>query len=131
MTLKVYGIKNCNTMKKSFDFLNQAGIAYEFVDYKKVPPDALTFADWVAQFGLDKLINKQGTTYKRLDEESRALIAGFDGSAESLTAVFKLVHANPSMIKRPIVVGEYQGQAVALIGFKEDAFAQAFGLGLN
>ena len=67
--ITIYGIKNCNSMKKAFDFLTTHQIPYRFFDYKKVTLSKHEFDELLAIFGLDKVINKQGTTYKKLDEE--------------------------------------------------------------
>ncbi len=64
----VYGIKNCNTMKKAFDYLRDKDIAYTFVDYKKQAPDTVTLQRWQAGFG-ELPVNKKGTTYRKLKDE--------------------------------------------------------------
>ncbi len=119
MSLTVYGIKNCNTMKKAFDFLQAHDVAYEFFDYKKsvVPEDV--FLSWVATFGLDKVINKQGTTYRKLSEADKAVLMSDD-----LGDIYRLVCQHQSMIKRPIVIGS-QLADVALIGYDEKAYQEA------
>ena len=66
--LKIYGIKNCNTMKKAFDQLDQLGLRYEFHDYKKLGIDADSLQQWAAEVGVDTLLNKKGTTWKKLSE---------------------------------------------------------------
>lgn len=113
--LIIYGIKNCNTMKKSFDFLNQKGIDYEFFDYKKSTLPQADFEKFVATFG-DKVINKQGTTYRKFDDDVKAILASDD-----LSAVYEIVKDNQSVLKRPIVMGD----GVALIGFDESEWAGA------
>ena len=69
--ITIYGIKNCNSMKKAFDFLTTHQIPYQFFDYKKVTLSKHEFDELLAIFGLDKVINKQGTTYKKLDEKAK------------------------------------------------------------
>lgn len=115
----LYGIPNCDTVKKARTFLNERGVAHEFHDYKKagVPADAL--ARWVARWGWETVLNRAGTTFKALPEADKA---GLD--AELATA---LMRANPSMIKRPIVEAAREEEGVALIGFKPDAWQAAFG----
>lgn len=120
--LTVYGIKNCNTMKKCFDFLNEQGVAYQFFDYKKSVLEKAVFEQMVATFGLDKVINKQGTTYKKWSDEQKQTLADGD-----LSAIYALVADNQSVIKRPIILGNHQNQAVDLIGFDEQQFTQIFG----
>lgn len=102
--LSVYGIKNCSTMKRCFAHLQAQNIPYEFVDYKKQPPDLALFLRFAAAFGVEKLINKQGRSYKQLDEDKKALVLNAKaGDAKSLEAVFALVQKTPSLLKRPIV----------------------------
>lgn len=135
--ITVYGIKNCNTMKKCFDYLSSRQIAYDFVDYKKQAPSPALLDDWVALFGLQKLINKQGTTYKKQSDDHKAIIdqaisqatgsqAMSTNATPTLQAVYALISNSPSLLKRPIVVGEYQGRAVALIGFDEAVYDGVF-----
>ncbi|OYZ13811.1 MAG: arsenate reductase [Sphingomonadales bacterium 28-64-96] len=114
MTLQLYGIPNCDTVKKARTFLTAAGIVHDFHDYKKagVPADAL--ARWVARWGWEAVLNRAGTTFKALPDADKA---GLDADK-----AIALMLANPSMIKRPIV----EGEGVALIGFKPDAWAGAF-----
>lgn len=114
MALQLYGIPNCDTVKKARTFLTAAGVAHDFHDYKKagVPSDAL--ARWVARWGWEAVLNRAGTTFKALPDADKT---GLD--ADNAQA---LMRANPSMIKRPIV----EGEGVALIGFKPDAWAGAF-----
>lgn len=118
--MKVYGIKNCNTMKKAFDYLNDKGVAYEFFDYKKstICPDEL--AKFIQLFGQDKVINKQGTTYRKFDDETKAILASDD-----LTAIYQIVKDNQSVLKRPIITGTHQGKDVALIGFDVSLYDDA------
>lgn len=113
----IYGIKNCNTMKKAFDFLNQNGITYEFFDYKKSVPSQDDFAKFVATFG-EKVINKQGTTYRKLTDTAKTVLTGGD-----ISAMYEIVKDNLSVLKRPIVMGD----GVALIGFDESNWKEMFG----
>ena len=111
MALQLYGIPNCDTVKKARTFLTAGGVAHDFHDYKKagVPSDAL--ARWVARWGWEAVLNRAGTTFKALpDADKQGLHAG---------KAMALMLANPSMIKRPIV----EGEGVALIGFKPDAWS--------
>ncbi|UXZ05328.1 ArsC/Spx/MgsR family protein [Moraxella nasicaprae] len=120
MTITVYGIKNCNTMKKAFDFLGERGIAYEFFDYKKSVLSQADFERFVGLFG-DKVINKQGTTYRKFDDETKAMLASDD-----LSAVYQIVKSNQSVLKRPIITGEHHNEAIALIGFDENLYQEVF-----
>lgn len=112
--LKIYGIKNCNTMKKSFDFLNQKSVSYEFFDYKKSVLSQDEFANFVATFG-DKVINKQGTTYRKFDDETKVVLTSGD-----VSAMYEIIKDNQSVLKRPMVIGD----GVALIGFDEHEWTQ-------
>jgi arsenate reductase (glutaredoxin) len=92
----LYGIPNCDTVKKARTWLGEQGIDYQFHDFKKqgVPPDQL--ARWAQAAGWEKLLNRQGTTWRKLDP---ALQASVHDSASAQT----LMLANPSVIKRPVV----------------------------
>ena len=95
--LKIYGIKNCNTMKKAFDLLNELGLTYEFHDYKKQAIDAETVKKWLDAKGTDVILNKKGTTWKKLsEEEQQHALASEANLIETLTT-------HTSMIKRPII----------------------------
>lgn len=123
MTITVYGIKNCNTMKKAFDKLTELGVGYDFFDYKKQVLSVDDFSNFVSLFG-EKVINKQGTTYRKLDDATKAVLAGVaDGGRE---AVYEIVKNNQSMLKRPIIIGDYQGKTVAVIGFDEGEYQAVF-----
>lgn len=125
MTITVYGIKNCNTMKKAFDKLNELGVNYDFFDYKKQVLSVDEFGEFVRIFG-DKVINKQGATYRKLDDNTKAVLGGVtDGS--QLQAVYEIVKNQQSMLKRPIIIGEYQGEQVAVIGFDDSEYQAVFG----
>ena len=96
MKLKVYGIKNCNTMKKTFDFLESEGIDYKFTDYKKEAPDAGLLVKFAEMVGFEKLINKKGMTYRKLSEEEKSKL-------ESEDSALALLSEKSSMIKRPLI----------------------------
>jgi Spx/MgsR family transcriptional regulator len=108
VTLTLHGIPNCDTVKKARTWLDGKGIAYDFRDYKKTPPTADELAGWVKQTGWESLLNKAGTTFKKLPDADKADI----GEAKAI----ELMVANPSMIKRPVVTGAAQ----MLVGFKVD-----------
>jgi arsenate reductase (glutaredoxin) len=119
MTLTLYGIPNCDTVKKARVWLEAAGHAYAFHDYKKAGADAVQVARWVEAAGLDKVLNKAGTTFKKLSDAEKA------ACADPAQAVALMV-ANPSCIKRPIL--ERDG-ALVLVGFKPAEWDAAFGQG--
>lgn len=120
MTITVYGIKSCSTMKKAFTKLEALGIDYQFHDYKKQGIDKQSVQRWVDELGIEKVLNKRGTTWRKLTEEQKAA-----ADADVDTAIELLVE-NTSMIKRPIVEGETQGNKVLLCGFDEAEFEQVF-----
>ncbi len=92
----VYGITNCNTVKKALDWLKTNHITYEFHDFKKLGISAAKLKEWESKAGYEKLMNKQGLTYKGLDAGLKASITG---SAPAL----KLLQEKTSMIKRPVI----------------------------
>lgn len=107
MSLKVYGIPNCDTVKKARVWLDEQGAAYAFHDYKKqgVPADRLDA--WIQSVGWEPLVNRQGTTWRKLDEGTKA---GVVDAASAKT----LMLANASVIKRPVI--EKDGQVLS-VGF--------------
>lgn len=109
---RIYGIKNCSTMAKAFAWLDANGVAYEFIDYKKAGVAATNLADWAQRAGWEKLLNRQGLTWKKLSDEQRA---GID-EARALA----LMAAQPTLIKRPVVD---TGSAL-LVGFAAERYAE-------
>lgn len=109
--LKIYGIKNCSSMKKAFDLLTELGLSYEFHDYKKQSIDAETVKTWLDQIGADVVLNKKGTTWRKLSEqEQQTALASEQGLIEALTT-------HNSLIKRPIIaIG-----STYVVGFDEAA----------
>jgi len=114
--IHLYGIPNCDTVKKARVWLDGQGKAYTFHDYKKEGADPEKIAGWIAAAGLDLVVNRKGTTFRALSDEDKAKAADA-ASAPALLA------ANPSVIKRPIV--EHAGGI--LVGFKADEWAAALG----
>ena len=114
MTVTFYGIPNCDTVKKARVWLDGRGIAYAFHDYKKQGADPAKLAGWVERAGWEKVLNRAGTTFKKLPE----------GDKQDLDAAraVALMAANPSAIKRPVV--EHPGGL--LVGFKPDEWEAAF-----
>lgn len=121
MTTTVYGIKSCNSMKKAFTKLDEMGVSYDFHDYKKQGIDAGSVNAWVDVLGIDKVLNKRGTTWRKLpDEKKTAADADVNNAIE-------LMVENTSMIKRPIVATKKgDGSTVLLCGFDEAEFEQTF-----
>jgi arsenate reductase (glutaredoxin) len=106
MAAKLFGIKNCDTMKKAWTWLDDHGVAYDFHDYKKEGIDRATLGGWVAQVGWEVLLNRSGTTFRKLPDADRT-------NLDAAKAV-GLMLAQPSMIKRPVL--EAGGRL--LVGFK-------------
>ncbi|ALA20006.1 MULTISPECIES: ArsC family reductase [Chelatococcus] len=93
--ITIYGIRNCDTMKKARAWLEAKGVAYAFHDYKSAGIDRDRLTDWIRQAGWEKLLNRAGTTFRKLPEADR------DGLDEAKAVGLML--ANPSMIKRPVL----------------------------
>lgn len=113
MSVALYGIPNCDTVKKARTWLDANGIAYAFHDYKKEGADPARLAKWAEAVGWEPLLNRAGTTFRKLDEADRTDV----DAAKALA----LMAAHPSLIKRPVV--EYRGGL--LVGFKPDQWAAA------
>jgi Spx/MgsR family transcriptional regulator len=96
ITLTIFGIPNCDTVKKARAWLSEHGVAHAFVDFKKQGVDDAALARWLAQLGWQALLNTRGTTWRRLDDAARAAVT----DAASAQA---LMLAQPSVIKRPVV----------------------------
>lgn len=114
MSVTLYGIPNCDTVKKARTWLADRGIDYAFHDYKKAGADPARIAAWVDQAGLERVLNKAGTTFKKLPDEVKA---GLDAPK-----AIALMAEQPSCIKRPIV--EHDGGL--LVGFKPEEWAAVF-----
>lgn len=117
MAVTIYGIKNCDTMKKARAWLDAHGINYRFHDYKAESIDPARLEGWIAEAGWETVLNRSGTTFRKLDEADRSNL--------DATKAAGLMLAQPSMIKRPVL--EADGRL--LIGFRADAYAAAFGIG--
>ncbi len=94
--LLIAGIKACDSMKKAFTRLDAAGVAYEFQDFKKVPPSADQLNQWLSTVGSDTLINRRGTTWRQLSDTEKA-------QAEHHDSLLTLLQSKPSLIKRPVL----------------------------
>ena len=110
MPITIYGIKNCDTMKKARAFLDKRGVAYAFHDYKTAGIDKGKLEGWVRQVGWETLLNKAGTTFRKLP----------DADKEGLTEAkaIKLMLAQPSIIKRPVL----EHGTKLLVGFKPEQY---------
>ena len=110
--IHIYGIKNCDTMKKAFAWLDSHGIAYTFHDYKKSGAEESQLIKWAAQADWERLINTRGPSFRKLPPEKRADL--------TQKKAFALMLDNPSMIKRPII----ESGRTLLIGFDADEYAK-------
>lgn len=115
MTIILHGIPNCDTVKKARTWLDAQGVAFEFRDYKKQPPTSAELANWSKMAGCDVLLNKAGTTFRKLPDEDKI---GLDAAQ-----AINLMVAHPSLIKRPVVTGA----KALLVGFKPDQWSAVFG----
>ena len=111
----IYGIKNCDTMKKARAWLDKRGVAYGFHDYKVAGVTRPVLEAWARQAGWETLLNRAGTTFRKLPEKDK------QGLGEKKAIALML--AQPSMIKRPVI--ETGGKL--LVGFKPEIYEQTFG----
>lgn len=112
MAVTIYGIKNCDTMKKARAWLDRKGIAYDFHDYKMAGIERGRLEDWVGKVGWESLINRAGTTFRKLPEK--------DKEALTPSKAIALMLDQPSMIKRPVL--DVGGKL--LVGFKPEQYDQ-------
>ena len=113
-SIQVYGIKNCDTVKKALVYLNDCGIDYQFIDFRQNPISQQLLKKMVESVGWELLINKRSTTYRSLSEEEKSNIN------------YDLVLKLPTLIKRPVLI---QGEKT-IIGFSEQQYAKLID-GLN
>ena len=106
--MNVYGIPNCDTVKKARKWLTEQGVEFNFIDFKKSPPTTEQIKHWVDTAGIEVVLNKRGTTWRKLDEETKA--------TKDESVLINLMSEQPSMIKRPIF--EFNGQIE--VGFTPD-----------
>ncbi|MBV9551036.1 MAG: ArsC family reductase [Alphaproteobacteria bacterium] len=114
MMTTMFGIPNCDTIKKARTWLEKHGVEYAFHDYKKAGIEKALLEDWVKQAGWEALINRAGTTFRRLPEADKANLTEKKAVA--------LMLAQPSLIKRPVL--ENKGRIT--VGFKPDEYARLF-----
>lgn len=108
--IKIYGIPNCDTMKKARKWLDENNLEYEFHDYKKLGAPENNLTHWVKTAGWEVVLNKRGTTWRKLDDEIKNNI--------DETSSTQVMLDNPSAIKRPVL----EHGKTLLIGFKEDEY---------
>ena len=111
MKTTIYGIRNCDTMKKARAWLEAHGVDYDFHDYKTVGIDRATLEKWIKTVGWEVLLNRAGTTFRKLPDDAKQDI-------DERKAI-KLMLEQPSMIKRPVLE---RGRTL-LVGFTEDRYS--------
>jgi Spx/MgsR family transcriptional regulator len=94
--IRLHGIPNCDTVRKARAWLDANGVAHEFSDFKKTPPSAELLGAWVGRLGVEQLLNRRGTTWRKLSPEIQAEAATAEGAV-------RLMLAHPSVIRRPVV----------------------------
>jgi arsenate reductase len=115
MPITIYGIKNCDTMKKAFAFLDRKGVTYDFHDYKSKGADKALLEKWSRKVGWEALLNRAGMTFRKLPEKDKKV-------ADEKKAIAMMM-AQPSMIKRPVLD---LGGGKMLVGFKPEEYSAAF-----
>lgn len=115
MSLTIYGITNCDTMRKARAWLDKAGKAYAFHDYKVAGVERARLEKWAAAVGWERLLNRAGTTFRKLPDK--------DKEALTETKAIALMLAQPSMIKRPVL----ESGGKLLVGFKPDEYRATLG----
>lgn len=113
--ITLYGIPNCDTVKKARKWLDNHGIEYAFHNYKTDGIPAKTLQDWVAQAGIDVLVNRRGTTWRALPDKDK-------NKLDTRTAI-KLMRDHPSLIKRPVL----DIDSSITVGFKADEYQGLLG----
>lgn len=114
MAITLFGIKACDTMKKARVWLDENGVVYDFHDYKVKGADKAELEKWVAEHGWEKVLNKAGTTFRKLPDEAKADI----DAAKAIA----LMMEQPSMIKRPVLD---MGNGKTVLGFKPEIYQAA------
>ena len=116
MSVTIYGIKNCDTMKKARAWLDKHGVAYDFHDYKVAGIERERLQRWAKKVGWEVLLNRAGTTFKKLPDKEK------EGISE--IKAISLMLKQPSMIKRPVLDA---GGGKLLVGFKPEQYAEVLG----
>ena len=111
----MYGIKNCDTIKRARSWLEGHKVAYQFHDYKSAGIDKPTLEGWIKKVGWEVLLNRAGTTFKKLPEADK------QGLSEKKAIALML--AQPSMIKRPVL----EAKSKLTVGFKPEEYQKLFG----
>lgn len=112
--ITLYGIKNCDTVKKARDWLDKKKIVYQFHDFRTDGLSEAQVSTWVNELGLDTLVNKRSTTWKELNEASK--------NSFNATNAIKIIIENPTLIKRPLLDTGKQKH----VGFKDAEYSKIF-----
>jgi arsenate reductase (glutaredoxin) len=115
MAVTIYGIKNCDTMKKARAWLDKQGVTYVFHDYKTAGIERGRLEIWLKKVGLETLLNRAGTTYRKLSDKDK------EGVTEQRAIALML--AQPSMIKRPVLD---VGRGKIIVGFSPELYKKCF-----
>lgn len=115
LTIKLYGIKNCDTIKKARKWLELHNIDYQFIDHRADGLSAHNLQHWLDTLGWEQLVNKRSTTYRALSDADKANLGPATASA--------LLEANPTLIKRPLL----DNNSELHVGFKDTQYADIFG----
>lgn len=108
--VKIYGIKNCDTMKKAFTWLDKNNVTYEFHDYKKQGADPDILKQAISQHGWESVINRRGTTWRKLPDDIK--------DSMDADAAMDIANENPSIIKRPLLVKAH----TIYLGFDDQSY---------
>lgn len=114
MSVEIYGIKNCDTMKKALKWLDDRGVGYVFHDYKKEGVNADVLKQAITEHGWENVINRRGTTWRNLPEDTKENM--------DETRALEMAQENPSIIKRPLLLHE----DAVFLGFSEVVYREIF-----
>jgi Spx/MgsR family transcriptional regulator len=116
LTMQLFGIPNCNTVKKARDWLSQHGVAYAFHDFKKNGVNQELLENWLSQTPWEKLVNRAGTTWRNLSDAEKAAVV-------DAASAIALMLEKSSVIKRPVLVKNNQ---IICLGFDENTYQEYF-----
>jgi len=115
---KIYGIKNCDTMKKAFKWLDENNVSYDFHDYKKVAPDEAVLKRAIKNHGWESVLNKRGTTWRQLPDDVKVNM--------DTTNAISVAIENPSIIKRPLLDKGPSKKNEIYLGFSPAVYEEIF-----
>ena len=119
MTIALYGIPNCDQVKKARAWLHQHHVAVDFIDFKKIQVTPTLINGWLEQLDWQHLLNRRGTTWRALPEAEKLAVT------DAASAIQCMV-ASPSIIKRPVLVTQTQQHREILVGFSEENYQRLF-----